>query len=888
MSDGIEMTAYETKVHTVYVLIGPSGCGKSTFSKDVLIPQLRMNDSLYSDKPISEGKYLNVQYLSSDEIRQDLLGKKYNKHEDEMMYASELAFKLLYQKLEGVTSYPINAEFVIVDTTGLSKKFRDKIISISKNNNYNVEAIIFDYKNKDEYLDHLDESYEKRVVFNHIKRLRQETFKELNRKDYSKIHKIKSKESFNNILFKAKNIGEYVSHYLDEEFEYIIVGDIHGCFSEFQNLLIKKKFDIIDGMLVDTIENAKRKILLLGDYVDKGSQVKEIVEFIYDNKKWFDILYANHENFIYKWLKGKIKKDSVPKEVVDAWFDSVQVFEDNEILKNKFYELVEGSKHFYKHKNFIVTHAPCKRKYLGKLDRYSLKKQMNIRTLRRGECSSDEDYLNKIEESFSFLKEEAVVNHPYHIFGHFAMKDVLRLKNKLGIDTACYNGGRLTSVTIVNRYQKFFDSVPSLQSTKEKTINIFERKLINESAIYNLTGREKSRIENSIKNKVNFISGTMCPADKDEENNNLESLEKALSYYKSKGVKEVILQTKYMGSYCDVYLFKNTDKCYATSRQGYLVRTEEDLGDAVYKPLLEKHLDEMNRDNIKLMILGGELMPWYALGRGLIENQFNVVKSGLETELSFLKENKFENQFAKLEESIEKTGFKKDLDIMRKQDVVEKYTHPVYSTFKYFGEFIKNNITIEEQNKLLKVYKEQLEMYGAEGSLHYKPFTKHKYVYEDGSEKTFFDYKTEDVYSSVSDDDYLVIDLTGDILNEPLLKAHFFFNHQIINQKKEGIVVKPNDRVFIPGVAPFIKVRNEEYLTIIYGYDYKSKNKYKKLMAQKRITRKLRSSIQEFELGKKLLEIPYADINEDNKDYERILTSMIAEEKFEKELDPRL
>lgn len=866
----------ETKVHTIFLMVGPSGCGKSTFSKKVLIPQLLGIDDY------------NVQYLSSDEIRCEVLGKEYWKHDDEMMFASQTAFDLLFKKLDCVTSYPINAEFVIVDTTGLAKEFRDDVLKVARKNNYNVEIVLFGYKNKDEFLKGLDDRYSKKVVFNQIKRLNQEVYKEISKKDYNAIHKIKEKY-FEDYTVVVSNESLYRSCHLPEDNEYVIVGDIHGALSEFKELLVKNKFIIKDNQIVGVENDYPRKIVLVGDYLDKGKDISGLINFIYNNLEWFEIVYANHENFNYKWMKGLISKKSVDSKIVDDFFDSTKILEQDSQLTEKFFKIVDSSKPFLKSKYFIVTHAPCENNYLGKLDKASLKAQQNFRMRPRDEFKTFEEYKEYMEKDLSFLKDEAVRNHPYHVFGHRSFKDVLRLKNKLGIDTGADSGGKLTSVKIIDRFNKFFEEVKVASSRQDNKdlFNLFDRKYESDYT-YDLSPRDLRRIDFAIEKKINFISGTMSPASKYEEEDDLESLFKALDYYKRSGVKEVILQTKYMGSRANVYLFKDIAKCYATSRNGHIINHDIDLKKSVFEPLLEKFKKEMESENIEMILLDGELMPWSALGKDLIDSQFGVVATGIKTEYNFLKENNFEEHLNNLKSSIDSTDFVKDEQTLAKKDLVDKYTHPVYSTFKGIRNYLSNHIPLERQKDYLDKYKEQLDIYGSDQPVHYKAFSILKFMYADGSEKLFFDETNEDIYKKVSDDDYLVLDITGDLLKGPLLKANFFFTHQTVNEKKEGVVVKPNDKVYIKGVAPFIKVRNPDYLRIIYGYDYLEKPKYAKLMRQKNVKNKLRTSLKEFEIGKSMLEIPYNEISKDNNNYKKCIIKMIGEEKIERELDPRL
>ena len=65
------------------------------------------------------------------------------------------------------------------------------------------------------------------------------------------------------------------------------IGDIHGCFKPFYELVV----NVIDLKKED-------RLILLGDYIDRGFQSKEVIDFIIDLKaSGFDVtpLMGNHE-----------------------------------------------------------------------------------------------------------------------------------------------------------------------------------------------------------------------------------------------------------------------------------------------------------------------------------------------------------------------------------------------------------------------------------------------------------------------------------------------------------------------------------------------------------------------------------------------------------------
>ena len=68
------------------------------------------------------------------------------------------------------------------------------------------------------------------------------------------------------------------------------ISDIHGCFRPFYELVV----DIIKLTKSD-------RLILLGDYIDRGEQSKEVIDFIIDlQKEGFDIkaLIGNHEQML--------------------------------------------------------------------------------------------------------------------------------------------------------------------------------------------------------------------------------------------------------------------------------------------------------------------------------------------------------------------------------------------------------------------------------------------------------------------------------------------------------------------------------------------------------------------------------------------------------------
>ena len=84
-----------------------------------------------------------------------------------------------------------------------------------------------------------------------------------------------------------------------------------------------------------------------------------------------------------------------------------------------------------------------------------------------------------------------------------------------------------------------------------------------------LDHKVRNRIEWFCKNKINDFSPTISPAPKSKAKNEIESIEEAVNYYMKNGVAEFVVQKKYMGSYCTIYLKRNLEETYFVSRNGF-------------------------------------------------------------------------------------------------------------------------------------------------------------------------------------------------------------------------------------------------------------------------------------------------------------------------------
>lgn len=207
-----------------------------------------------------------------------------------------------------------------------------------------------------------------------------------------------------------------------------VISDIHGCYNEFKEMLYVINFQRGD------------KLILLGDYIDRGSDSYSVVKEIqrlqkeYGNNKVI-ALKGNHEQMLidtyYELLGGEEQGRDFYYSAYGNWLMNggritVQSWENNN--KNIFDDLewFESLPSHYEDNNYIYVHG-------------------GLKPFVKLENQREHDKL-WIREQFHNTKYDWGKTV---IFGHTPYEEVTMLdNNKIGIDSGCVFNNRLSCLAI--------------------------------------------------------------------------------------------------------------------------------------------------------------------------------------------------------------------------------------------------------------------------------------------------------------------------------------------------------------------------------------------------------------------------------------------------------
>ena len=197
------------------------------------------------------------------------------------------------------------------------------------------------------------------------------------------------------------------------------IGDIHGCFDKLKALM-----DIIDADL------ERDTLVFIGDYIDRGTQSRQVVEYLMDlsgQARNLVFLKGNHEWMLEQYLNGTNQLGFLANGGV-ATLDSYSTgggCDETDLIPATHLDFLSGLRIHFETDQYIFVHAGLK-------PDVPLEKQneWDMLWIREEFIYSDFDFGRRV------------------IFGHTPFQEPLIFDNKIGIDTGAVYGNKLTCVEL--------------------------------------------------------------------------------------------------------------------------------------------------------------------------------------------------------------------------------------------------------------------------------------------------------------------------------------------------------------------------------------------------------------------------------------------------------
>ncbi len=186
----------------------------------------------------------------------------------------------------------------------------------------------------------------------------------------------------------------------------IFVGDVHGCFDELMDLLGTLKYNA-----------GQDKLYFVGDVINRGPYSAKVLNFILKTPLTRSVM-GNHEWHFLKAIEtGDIKQSMA------------RVFLQLSPNIARYHDLLSSMPFWIKKKHFRLFHA-------GLLPGVRLREMPKEKLLQLRELDDGRPW------------DEVVETDRYAIFGHWAMRGLVRHGYFRGLDTGCVYGGRLSAVVL--------------------------------------------------------------------------------------------------------------------------------------------------------------------------------------------------------------------------------------------------------------------------------------------------------------------------------------------------------------------------------------------------------------------------------------------------------
>ena len=192
-----------------------------------------------------------------------------------------------------------------------------------------------------------------------------------------------------------------------------VIGDIHGCLEPLQRLMERVSPGPTD------------EVVFVGDYIDRGPRSREVVDYLLRFPHRCVFLMGNHERMLLNFLGGEdedLYLENGGQETLRSYGGDPQAIPGSHLT------FFQNLRPMHETSDYLVVHAGIRP--MVPLAEQSLHDMIWIR--------------------HEFIKFLGRYPKPV-IFGHTPLRQVLMAEDRIGIDTGCVYGGKLTCLKLPGR-----------------------------------------------------------------------------------------------------------------------------------------------------------------------------------------------------------------------------------------------------------------------------------------------------------------------------------------------------------------------------------------------------------------------------------------------------
>jgi protein phosphatase len=610
---------------SLVLLIGVTGSGKSTFARTHFRP---------------------TEVISSDFCR----GLVADDENDQS--ATAAAFEVLRfiagQRLKA-------GRLTVIDATNVQPEARRELVMLAREHDVLPAAIVLDLPEKlcaERNAGRPDRDFGPHVLRRQRGQLRR-GLRGLGREGFRTVHVLHTPEEVAAAAIRRTRLYSDLRH---EAGPFDIIGDVHGCRAELEELLAALGYEIdrdAAGRPVGARHPGGRRAVFTGDLVDRGPDTPGVLRLVMGmvTAGTAFCVAGNHEAKLLKALRGKNVKRShgldASMEQLDAQTEEFRVDVERFIDGLISHYVLDGGRR-------VVAHA-------GLIERYHGRASGRVREFcLYGQTTGETDEYG-LPVRYPWAAEyrgRAVV-----VYGHTPVPAAEWLNNTLCVDTGCVFGGRLTALQYPERAlvsvpaarvyhppAKPFPSVsaplPGRREPDVLDIGDVSGSRVIETAYLPRVGIRDAHAAAALEVMSRFaidprwllyLPPTMSPVGTQADGDLLEHPDQAFSAYRAEGVAEVVCEEKHMGSRAVLLVCRSPDD--AAARFG-VSPAPGAVWTRTGRPFFPPPLTASLLDRLRLaaeaaglfaeldtswLLLDAELVPWNVKAGSLLKDQYAAV-----------------------------------------------------------------------------------------------------------------------------------------------------------------------------------------------------------------------------------------------------------------------